>query len=361
MRKLGIVGCGRITEDAHVPALLELREQAEITALAEPSAERRSAVTALLDGDVTEHEDWNEMYRSGEVDAVVVAVPHHLHLRAIADAAAAGLDVISEKPLANTLTEVDEIGAAIDTAGTRLSMMHNWLYNPDAQAAVAAVAAGRIGDPFLIRNESLAGVRWANRDPSGDWRLDAAKSGGGIVIDAIYHPIYISEAEMQSPVVRVFATTFGATGETPEHTGAVALVHANGGTTTVQRSWASKGGAAGVHEIHGTDGSIRFRPSDPRVLNLIMGGQPPPPPSGPTAPPLEIWEGDAEDWQPLEVEPAPWWKGMESVYAQTFDAWARGEDAPVDLAGARHVLEVVMALYRSAEEGTSVEIKGGPS
>jgi predicted dehydrogenase len=361
MRKLGIVGCGRITEDAHVFALLELREQAEITALAEPSVERRAAVAALLDGEVAEYEDWNQMYRSGAVDAVLIAVPHHLHLRAIADAAAAGLDVISEKPLANTLAEVDEIGTALEAGGTRLSMMHNWLYNPDAQAAVAAVAAGRIGDPFLIRNESLAGVRWANRDPSGDWRLDAAKSGGGIVIDSIYHPIYISEAEMHSPVVRVFATTHGATGETPEHTGAIVLVHANGGTTTVQRSWASKGGTAGVHEIHGTDGTIRFRQSDPRVLNLIMGGQPPPPPSGPTAPALEIWEGDADDWQPLDVEPAPWWKGMESVYAQTFDAWGSGGDGPVGLADARHVLEVVMALYRSAEEGTSVEIKGGSS
>src|SRR5207253_9328185 len=127
---------------------------------------------------------------------------HDLHERAILDAAAAGLDVISEKPLATSLDAVDRIAAGVQAAGVRLSVMHNWQFNPDAAAALEAVEAGRIGAPFLVRNESIWGAPWESKDPSGpNWRLSRDRSGGGAVTDNAYHAFDVSEREQLSPVV----------------------------------------------------------------------------------------------------------------------------------------------------------------
>ena len=296
------------------------------------------------------------MFEQVPLDVAVIAVPHHLHKDAILDAASAGVDIVSEKPLANTLEEVDEIEAAVTAAGVRLSVMHNWLWNPNARAAVGLISAGAIGDPFLVRSESIWGVPWASKDPTGNWRLNRSQSGGGIVIDAAYHPIYVSEAEMQSPVVSVFAVLANRDGEV-EDTAVIVLQHANGGTTVIERSWAVRGGGAGVHEVHGSRGSLRFRQVDPLITNLLMAGQPPPATGGAPLPPeLELFSNDGGAWEPVPVAAAPWWSGIRDVFAETFDAWRHGRTAPAGLAEARHVLDVVMAIYSSAERREAVTI-----
>jgi predicted dehydrogenase len=331
-------------------------------ALADASADRRAAVAAALGGDApTGYDDWNEMLGADELDAVVVAVPHHLHERALVDAAHAGVNMLSEKPLAATLEEVDRIADAIAEAGVRLAIMHNWRYNDDVAAAIDAIVAGRIGTPFLVRNESLWGGAWAGKDPRApDWRL---KGGGGVVIDVAYHSLYVAEAELMSPIRRVFASigTFAAA-EGSEDTATLVLTHENGGTTCIQRSWAVDAGGNGAHEVHGTGGSIRFRQLDPRAMSLVFRGDyaglaklPKP---ADQRPPVEIFEKSAGEWQPLfePTEPIPWWQGMRTIFAQTFDAWAQGEEAPTGLEAARHALTLVTAAYLSAERREAVDV-----
>jgi predicted dehydrogenase len=357
--RVGIIGCGRIVEEAHAPSLVSLGDLATVIALADPSAERRKAVAQILGSAPAEFADWQEMFAAVPLDVVVVAVPHHLHRAAIIDAANAGVDVVSEKPLANTPAEIDDIEAAVAGAGIRLSVMHNWLWNPNARAAVDLVRRDAIGTPFLVRSESIWGVPWASSDPAGNWRLVRSQGGGGIVIDAVYHPIYVSEAEMQSPVASVFAA-LADHGGSVEDTAVVMLTHRNGGTTVIERSWAVRGGGAGVHEIHGSEGSLRFRQSDPLITNLIMAGEKPPPAGGGAPPPpeLELFRNDEGSWTAVDVPAAPWWAGIRDVFAETFAAWRDGRDAPAGIVEARHVLDVVTAIYSSAERREVVTVPG---
>jgi len=353
--RVGIIGCGRIVEDAHAPSLVSLSDTVEVVALADPSAERRAAVGAVVGSAPAAFDDWQTMLEGASLDVAVVAVPHHLHRAAIVDVARAGVDIVSEKPLANTLDEIDEIEAAVEAAGVRLSVMHNWLWNPNMRAALALLDEGAIGDPFLVRTESIWGVPWASKDPTGNWRLNRAHSGGGIVIDAAYHPIYVSEAEMRSPVASVFAT-FAGRGDGIEDTAVIVLNHLDSGTTVIERSWAVRGGGAGVHEVHGSGGSLRFRQADPLVTNLIMAGEPPPSGAGPAGPELELFRNDDGAWQEVPVVAAPWWTGIREVFAQTFAAWSEGRAAPAGIREARHVLEVVTAVYESAARGEVVAV-----
>lgn len=352
--RIGIIGCGRIVEEAHVPALVGLGEVATVVALADPSAARRQIVAEALSTAPHEYDDWRAMLRSEELDVAVIATPHHLHTAAIVDSAAAGLDIISEKPLATTAEEIEAIADAVAAAGVRLSVMHNWMWNADARTAIELIADGVIGDPFLVRTESIWGVPWASRDPGGNWRLNRAQSGGGIVIDAVYHPIYVSEAEMGQPVVSVFAS-LADQGSGVEDTAVIVLEHEHGGITSIQRSWAVRGGGIGVHEVHGSRGSIRFHQGDPLVTNRIMAGEPPPA-AGRAAPALELFSTERGVWEPVAVETGPWWAGIRSAFAETFAAWSASRGAPAGIVEASHVLDVVTAIYSSAERRQAVTV-----
>jgi predicted dehydrogenase len=365
MVRLGIIGCGRVVEEGHVPALAGLGERVAVVALADPSAERRDAVAAALGGrPPAGYADWRKLLEAGGVDAVTVAVPHDLHERAIVDAAAAGVDVISEKPLATTLEEVDRIGEALAAAGVRLSVMHNWRCNEHIAATIRAIAAGRIGEVYLARNESIVGATWRSKDPNApDWRDQPARSGGGIVLDAVYHAVYLAEDQARSPVEAVFAATQRAGAFTAvEDTAVIVFRHASGATTCVERSCAAAGGGAGVQEIHGSEGSIRIRQPDPRALALVFRGEYealarlPLPADG--AAPVEIFEAARGSWEPLDGirEAGPWWQGMREVFARTFAAWEGGGEAPAGLEEARHTLAVIRAAYLSAERGEVVRV-----
>src|SRR5581483_12516068 len=73
---LGIVGCGAITENAHLPAALN-SSAVEIVALVDTNAKR----LRYLEGEFGLPKLGRTNYREcfGEVDAVVLALPNHLH------------------------------------------------------------------------------------------------------------------------------------------------------------------------------------------------------------------------------------------------------------------------------------------
>ncbi|MEJ7652205.1 MAG: Gfo/Idh/MocA family oxidoreductase, partial [Chloroflexia bacterium] len=186
---LGIVGCGRIVEEGHAPALSALRERVRVVALADPSSERRDVIAAAVGAlDAKQYDAWNEMFAGSKLDAVLIALPHFLHESAISDAAAAGVDIISEKPLAASLEEVDRIGEAVGAAGVRLAVVHNYTYNGAVQAGLRAIRDGRIGDTYFVRTEGMGGSHYRGKDPNApDWRTQAAMGGGGVLTDNGYH------------------------------------------------------------------------------------------------------------------------------------------------------------------------------
>ena len=95
--RIGVVGCGSWSNEAHLPALAA-RSDAEVVALADPSASRRSE-TATRFGVEATFAAHDQMYDSCELDGVIVATPHSTHYEIARAGIAHGAHVLVEKPM----------------------------------------------------------------------------------------------------------------------------------------------------------------------------------------------------------------------------------------------------------------------
>ena len=123
---------------------------ARLAAVADP----RPGVAAALAGrhgavGVT---DPAELLARPDVDAVVVTASTEAHADLVEAAARAGKPVFCEKPAGLSLAELDRAIAATEAAGVAFQVGFNRRFAPEFAAARAAVDAGRIGRPHLLRS-----------------------------------------------------------------------------------------------------------------------------------------------------------------------------------------------------------------
>ncbi len=185
--RLGFVGLRNIGMN-HVRKALEL-PGVSITALADTDAQRRTAALETVGGDAALHDSADALFADANVDAVVLALPNHLHAPLSIAAMRAGKDVLVEKPLALNA----EAGRAMirerDATGRCLMVGMNQRFTGANAAARKAIADGAIGEV------QQAQTRWLrDRTPlwggaRGAWCLSRAQSGGGPLIDLGIHKI----------------------------------------------------------------------------------------------------------------------------------------------------------------------------
>jgi len=114
--RVALVGCGRIARN-HVEAIARV-DGLELTAVCDSDTERARSVGEAAG--VPSFTSFDEMLREASCDAVAICTPSGLHPAQGIAAARAGKHVISEKPMAISLSEADELVAACDAAEVHL-------------------------------------------------------------------------------------------------------------------------------------------------------------------------------------------------------------------------------------------------
>ena len=130
-----------------------------------------------------------EAQRPDGIEAVAIVTPNDLHRPQALAAIAAGLDVMIDKPLANSVAEAEEIVRAAASAGVAVGVAHAYSGYPMIREARALVAEGRLGALRMVQVEYF-GSGLATRveeapDASRRWRLDPARSGPSLVLGDI--------------------------------------------------------------------------------------------------------------------------------------------------------------------------------
>lgn len=196
-------------------------------------------------------------------DVVDVCTPSYTHHAIVLAAAAAGRHVICEKPLSHLRVEAVEMIEACKAAGVQLHPGQVVRYFPEYAAAKAAVDAGRIGQPAVMRF-NRRGAR-----PQRAWFADTTRSGG-IVVDQMIHDIDFARW-VAGEVVQVFATVVGsAPGPT---IGIVVLTHADGALSHLTGGWGHEDEQFGTSfSIAGAHGLLRHSSAATRSLTFAGPG-----------------------------------------------------------------------------------------
>jgi len=247
--RLAIVGAGGIS-GAHGKGILAHGDKVRCVALCDVSEDNLAVRNAQLGGELPVFANWRKMLKQMDrkIDAVLICLPHHLHGRAIIDAARAGKHILCEKPMCTSLRQADAIARAVKAARITYMSAHNQLFLPVVREAKRLIDEGKIGRVRWLRSQDcfLAGVDWF----PGTWRADAKLQGGGELIDTGYHPCYrlLHLAGSRVTAVRGTMGRFVQKIE-GEDTAGVQVRFASGAIGEVLTSWAFAN-PYGTHQIH---------------------------------------------------------------------------------------------------------------
>lgn len=254
--RIGAVGLGRLGYQ-HAYNLRFVIPGVELVALCDVD-EVKLAHTKAKWGVPQVYTDFGAMIGGGELDAVAITSPSHLHTAQIAAALERGLHVFCEKPLGTTVEECRIAEAAVAKYPDRVFMLGFMRrYDPSYAYAKKMVDVGRIGRPILFRGYS--------QDPESAIAGAIAYAGhsGGQFIDMAVHDIDLARWFMGVDPVSVYAIggcyahpEFGKYGDGDNVS---ALMHlADGGMAFLFAGRTAPHGYNVETEIIGTEGTLRI-------------------------------------------------------------------------------------------------------
>jgi UDP-N-acetyl-2-amino-2-deoxyglucuronate dehydrogenase len=199
--RIGLIGCGWIVERGHAVTLREV-DEVQVVAASDLSRDRALLVGDMLGlGEADCVSDYRAVLERADVDLVSVGTPPATHREIVCAAAAAGKHVICEKPIATTLADADAMIDACEQAGVLFAMYHNYLYYPETIKARELIAEGVIGEVAATELTGLGLRPWVGTENyRPGWRHDVDQAGGGALMDAGVHGIYLSEVYHGRPI-----------------------------------------------------------------------------------------------------------------------------------------------------------------
>ena len=152
MKKLGVgvIGVGEMGR-RHAENLRRHVPEAQLIAISDVSTERVRQVAEELEIEFA-YAKADEMLGRKDIQAVIIATPDKFHAAVIKAAAAAGKDILCEKPLAITLEDAQAALDAVSRAGVRLQVGFMRRYDPAYALARKRIESGEIGTPVVFKS-----------------------------------------------------------------------------------------------------------------------------------------------------------------------------------------------------------------
>jgi UDP-N-acetyl-2-amino-2-deoxyglucuronate dehydrogenase len=294
--------------------------------------------------------DLNEMLRRDDIDVISIATPSGLHMEPAVAAARAGRHVVIEKPLDITLERIDAILEAHAKAGTTVGGIFNGRFYPTAQLFKKAADQGRFG---RMTFGMAYGPWWRTQKyyDDGGWKGTIKLDGGGAYMNQGIHTIDMLQWLM-GDVASVSANTaiLAHTNIEVEDTGAAVVRFKNGALGVMACTTSMYPGHFRIIELAGDRGTVAMAdtkfffwqfaeetPEDEQIRQQYL-----------SFPGVGIGASD----------PAAGVTGKlhEPNFADFLAAIDAGREPLVSGPESRKSVETILAIYRSAETGKTVEL-----
>ncbi len=186
--KIGLIGCGGIMH-WHVGNYREIK-QARISALCDtsPAMLRKMVEKHPELAELPQFKDYRKMISAVELDGVVIATPHTLHVEQILTCLGAGLHVLTEKPMVCSVADAKIVMKKARQKRRVMMISYQRHFDPAFRLARKLIAEGKLGRLTFVT--ALQGQEWL-RGTKGTWRQKVALSGGGQLNDSGSHLVDI--------------------------------------------------------------------------------------------------------------------------------------------------------------------------
>jgi predicted dehydrogenase len=329
--RLGIAGCGDIA--GFVAFLARWNRGLALAACCDVLLERATAF-ARRHHIPQPYTDYAAMLERANLDAVYLAVPHHLHARFLEIAIEHRLPALVEKPVTRTLAEGVRVTRAAEAAGVKVAVNYQYRYDAGCYALARAVQEGDIGEVRYAR----INVPWHRTAAYFDgpaWHQSVAAAGGGTLITQGSHFLDVALWACDSPARRATGVTAKRVFHRIEVEDlAMGIVElSNGALVEICSSMAAPGEQAVRLEIYGSGATAIY--SDRPFPHVRFVGR------------------------RVQARLVPVW-GVHALQRslEGFRRWvAGGQSHLVPASQALPVISAVEAIYRAARSGTTEEVE----
>jgi UDP-N-acetyl-2-amino-2-deoxyglucuronate dehydrogenase len=344
MLKIALVGCGRIVKRHSELLGFDQIKGAQLVSVCDNVIDKANKIGEQFS--VPAYGDMDEMMRSESIDIVVVLTPSGLHAEHVVNLSKYGRHIIVEKPMALSIEDTEAMIYACDENNIKLFVIKQNRFNVPVVKLREALVAGRFGRLTL----GTVRVRWARHQAyydqdlwRGTWSMD-----GGVLTNQASHHVDMLEW-MMGDVESVFAkmTTALADVET-EDTAIVTLKFKSGALGIIEATTATRPtNLEGSISILGENGTV------------VVGGV--------AVNEMQTWafedeqEGDSGVLEKFSVNPPNVYGfGHQAYYEHVVDCIVNGSANLVDGLQGRKSIELISAIYESAETGKEVFLKFQP-
>ncbi len=232
----------------------------EIAAVWDEVSERGQQQAASLN--VPYYESLDQLLARTDVDAVIVGTPTNRHRDVMVAAANAGKHIFTEKVLAVTLEEANEILRAVELNQVKLTVSLPRLNDGYTLAIQEILQAGLLGELTQAR------VRLSHNGATAGWLpehfFNLEQCGGGAMIDLGCHPMYLTRLFLGMPTGASAAYGY-VTGKEVEDNAVAVLQYESGALGIVEAGFVNSHSPFSI-ELHGKDGSLFFGTPERRLM-----------------------------------------------------------------------------------------------
>ena len=251
MVTVGIIGAGRIGK-VHTTSICNLVKNGKIKTIADPFMNEETENWAKGMGVPNTTKDYKGILADPEIDAVLICSSTNTHSPISVEAIKAGKHVFCEKPIDHDIEKIKEVIEALEGSKIKYQVGFNRRFDHNFEAVRNAVAAGKIGEPHIIKVTS--------RDPEPPSAEYAAVSGG-MFLDMTIHDFdmvrYLAGCDAEEIYVQSAVLVDPAIGEAGDvDTAVITLKMENGSIAVIDNSRKAAYGYDQRAEVFGSKGMV---------------------------------------------------------------------------------------------------------
>ncbi|QTM00046.1 gfo/Idh/MocA family oxidoreductase [Iocasia frigidifontis] len=190
--RLAVIGTGMAWKRLHWPAIQELGDHYQIVAVCNKT--KSDAVDFAREINLAQenvYDDYKEMLKRGDIDAVDVMVPIPENFDIYHDIVTANINLIAEKPLASTMEGAEKLLKLHKKHPVNIMVAENYRYNDEINKIRDIINQGKIGDVIYFINHNAVDFEnqmTKNTFAATEWRQHP-QFKGGTFLDAGLHDI----------------------------------------------------------------------------------------------------------------------------------------------------------------------------